>query len=298
MIADSLSFSRCVCSVMSMVLDATCKTVPTSKCLLNIQEERGKGALHNQVNNSDCNRLFLHIQIVTRSFSSPHHQPPPPTEYTVWNGLIDRRVVFDDKLWPRDPCKSVQVKWYGEDVGEENEDACYDNISPWDVVPASHFQQDAIDQKLRAEIEKALDIWRGSNLEETEPFLNNPADDVGNPYLQVVQLPMYINLIQDRLKNDYYRSIESLRADIDMLFTNCAKYNQNDNEICMTSKVVRAGLLSLVEQANRECFDGPVVPNLPVLGSYGYGGPSSNYGHNNTGSSNKRGKACRKKRKR
>jgi len=215
--------------------------------------------------------------------TTPHH--PHYSDYIVYDGLVERRVVFKDTLWPHNPCKSVLVKWSEEDVEEENEenegDICYDNISPWDLVPAVHFHQDAIDQKLRADIENALEIWLRSNLEQVKPFLNNPADVVGDRYLQVVQLPMYISLIRDRLENGYHRSIDSLFADINMLFTNCAKFNGIDSEICMSSKVVCDNFLSLVKQANNNCFDGPVqVPQAVPISSvfYGYGGKKGGRG--------------------
>jgi hypothetical protein len=109
---------------------------------------------------------------------------------------------------------------------------------------------------------------------------------------------MYISLIRNRLENGYHRSIDSLFADINMLFTNCAKFNGIDSDICMSSKIVCDNFLSLVKQANNNCFN--EVHVVPILSDFdGYSGTSSsNYSNTGRPKKKKGGRGGAKKRKR
>ncbi len=50
-------------------------------------------------------------------------------------------------------------------------------------------------------------------------------------YYQMIEVPMYILKIRNRLKNDYYTNIYSVRSDMKLICDNCLKYNKEDSDV-------------------------------------------------------------------
>jgi hypothetical protein len=50
-------------------------------------------------------------------------------------------------------------------------------------------------------------------------------------YLEMIEVPMYLSLIQKRLRGNYYTNKLSVIADMELLKENCYKYNEDGNDI-------------------------------------------------------------------
>ena len=66
---------------------------------------------------------------------------------------------------------------------------------------------------------------------------------------------MYIDLIRRRLNNKYYRHIEALEFDIDLIYKNCAFFNAEGTSIVADAN-------ELVIQMKRIIFDGIYVEGI------------------------------------
>jgi len=57
---------------------------------------------------------------------------------------------------------------------------------------------------------------------------------------------MYLNLIQERLSNDYYSNMSSVIADFDLICENALKYNEEESDIYELARQMREKFVSLV----------------------------------------------------
>ncbi len=64
----------------------------------------------------------------------------------------------------------------------------------------------------------------------------NEKKDKAEDYYTLIVAPMYISLIKERLKNVYYNSIDSIRADINLLQLNACTFNSENSKISQYSK--------------------------------------------------------------
>ena len=62
----------------------------------------------------------------------------------------------------------------------------------------------------------------------------------------MIECPMYLNLIQERLSNDYYSSMTSVIADFDLICDNALKYNEEESDIYELARQMRDKFVSLV----------------------------------------------------
>jgi len=74
-------------------------------------------------------------------------------------------------------------------------------------------------------------------------------------YYCTIPVPMYIDLIRRRLNNKYYRHIEALEFDIDLIYKNCAFFNAEGTSIVADAN-------ELVIQMKRIIFDGIYVEGI------------------------------------
>ena len=49
-------------------------------------------------------------------------------------------------------------------------------------------------------------------------------------YLCMIEVPMYLQIIRQRLQNNYYTNKNSVVSDMELIKENCYKYNEDDNE--------------------------------------------------------------------
>ena len=125
-------------------------------------------------------------------------------KYTLYDGIVLYRDVFDVKDWPHNPCKSLHVKWTAD---EDEED-----LSPWDVVPVGSnnnkkkMKQQAmnvLDPRVCRLVVSKWTLWIEENEHKAIDFISSPMDVPG--YLNMVALPIWIDLLKTRLVKGYYR---------------------------------------------------------------------------------------------
>ena len=79
-------------------------------------------------------------------------------------------------------------------------------------------------------------LKRIMKMKEADPF-NNPVDPVklGIPdYLEVVQRPMDLGTIRDRLeKGEVYNTVNDVFEDVALVWSNCRKYNDEGDPIVL-----------------------------------------------------------------
>lgn len=75
---------------------------------------------------------------------------------------------------------------------------------------------------LLAELEAHQDAW---------PFLT-PVNQKAVPgYRKVIKKPMDFSTIREKLTNNQYLNLETFIVDVNLVFENCEKFNEDDSEI-------------------------------------------------------------------
>ena len=67
-------------------------------------------------------------------------------------------------------------------------------------------------------------------------FLNAVDKNYYSDYLNFVEVEMNINFILERLGNKYYFCKESLFKDIELIESNCKRFNEPDSDISLLSE--------------------------------------------------------------
>lgn len=66
-------------------------------------------------------------------------------------------------------------------------------------------------------------------------------------YLYCVEVPICIDRIEKRLRTGYYRSIESLTLDVDLLVRNSETFNGLEHEVTKNAIRIRTELLRIIQ---------------------------------------------------
>ena len=165
---------------------------------------------------------------------------------TVW------RITNSDPDWPHSPYECIEVRYDDTSSASVNEEIA--RLSPWEMKPlfSDHFlteeesksdQPDSfgeyevkcptLDSDASERIANAL-----SSAIEIQDFqsFQYPVDQSKYPdYAQVVPVPIDLSMITQRLKNDFYRQIEAVERDIEMIHSNCVLYNLDESPIAIAS---------------------------------------------------------------
>ena len=166
--------------------------------------------------------------------------------FTEYDGIVLHRDILDTKDWPHNPCKSVHVKWKGDDDDT-------DNLSPWDFIPTVRNLKevkDVMPSKINTEINKRWASWLSRNKSKTTHFLNSPMEIQG--YLNIVAMPMWIKLMRKRLVKGYYRSADNLIGDVNLMHHNCSIYNQKASDIYKYSRIIHKNLIQIINDVVRD----------------------------------------------
>lgn len=138
--------------------------------------------------------------------------------------------------WPASPWENVQVRTVtgasssSGDVIDE-----YDRISPWEAIPITdgdiYEATMGLDQTISDSIEMSIGELMENENEIFNPFEFEVDSELFPDYYTIIQVPMYVDLIRRRLKNSYYRQVEALEFDFDLIYSNCVQYNSKDAAI-------------------------------------------------------------------
>lgn len=114
-----------------------------------------------------------------------------------------------------------------------------------DVAPTSYLQEEQANQ-----INELIDVMRQNRKQQNEIF-GVPVDiKLWKNYLLYVQVPIDLSLIQDRIKNLYYRSERSLLFDIELVRSNAYKFNEPQSVVCQQAEVLIKVMTSIVQNFN------------------------------------------------
>ena len=78
-----------------------------------------------------------------------------------------------------------------------------------------------------------------------KPFMKRVPDNVAKDYRDIIAGEMFIELILERIINDYYRSVKAILADFDQIGLNARIYNGEDHPLTIDAK-------KLIEQIKRQ----------------------------------------------
>ncbi|XP_018585014.1 nuclear body protein SP140-like protein isoform X2 [Scleropages formosus] len=85
---------------------------------------------------------------------------------------------------------------------------------------------------------------------KSAPFLDNPCNL--QRYCEVIEKPMWLEKIKQNLLNKKYKVIEEFVTDMHLIFSNCAKYNQNKSNTCF--RKFGEDLKELFDDELKMCF--------------------------------------------
>lgn len=156
-----------------------------------------------------------------------------------------------DVAWPNSPWGALEVVW------SETPDGSSDRVNPWEVSPV--FEAETIYSKEFAKfmlpkvelseanrISAAIEAFMDSEPQRLDPFRYEIDSKVFVDYYAQVPLPMYVDLIVNRLHHGYYRQLEALEFDIHLIYRNCCRYNREDADIVKDASFLRDQLLLIV----------------------------------------------------
>lgn len=101
--------------------------------------------------------------------------------------------------------------------------------------------------RVRAAVRRALHTVMNLDPNVNELFSDHVDTSKYTDYLEMVEVPMYLSLIQKRLRSNYYTNKLSIIADMELMKENCYKYNEDGNDIFELACQVYGKFKSLVD---------------------------------------------------
>ncbi|CAN8285870.1 unnamed protein product [Cochlearia groenlandica] len=161
-----------------------------------------------------------------------------------WEGRIESSQVKSNEF-PDSPWEIYRVVY---ETGDTN------LHSPWEFEnPQFHWENSTIDEKQR---EKLLSLFAGlvkSISKHQDSYgiqkLNEAAQKMD--FCNRFPVPLYPELIQERLENQYYRSIGSFKHDVDAMLSNAESYFSTNVYMLPKIKRLRDKLTKTLRKASR-----------------------------------------------
>uniref|UniRef100_A0A0N4ZFJ7 galactosylgalactosylxylosylprotein 3-beta-glucuronosyltransferase n=1 Tax=Parastrongyloides trichosuri TaxID=131310 RepID=A0A0N4ZFJ7_PARTI len=147
-------------------------------------------------------------------------------------------------------------------------------FSPWEIMPKKHSRSSrdkATECELDelAKVEETSDDWGNftrievltraktvidalMNQPETKLFVEKVDLTMFEDYLLFVGEPIDLEIIKERLYNNYYRRLISLEDDIRNIVYNCISYNYEDSEYTDKSKAIVETIIAYIHNPNAE----------------------------------------------
>eukprot|EP00981_Chlorochromonas_danica_P005087 scaffold1034_cov175-Ochromonas_danica.AAC.13 len=161
-----------------------------------------------------------------------------------------------DADWQQSPWDALEVLF-----DDPQYNSLPTRVCPWEASPlstssdygqqlAERFKIPCLEENEIDRIEKAIEEMMRSSDDRYSPFEFEVDSSVFPDYYFCIPVPVYIDLIRRRLRNKYYRQVESLDYDINLLFFNCQFFNSQDSAIVETAAELRDKLHDIVYRAN------------------------------------------------
>lgn len=138
--------------------------------------------------------------------------------------------------WKNSPFESIVVDWGN---GEPT------NISPWEIAMHNGREIKYVDTSVRIDgVEKGMIGALNAIIADQRYtlFQHCPNPETFADYNKFVTSPMSLQFILERLENGYYRTIDSISADIQLLYTNSVLYNDSNSHITTQAKELQSNL--------------------------------------------------------
>eukprot|EP01035_Chromulina_nebulosa_P017150 gene17150-22664_t len=202
-----------------------------------------------------CNKVQWHegirISVTYRDLPKPSTSPSVLTSNQSSHTLVDhvytaRVVKLSDASseWPQSPWEALQIRFESENPLDEETN----NISPierigiWEAVPlidssnnysraCLRYPAPRLPNELCLSIENKIGRLIESHKDLYSPFEYEVDSTIFPEYYGVIPVPIYLDLIRRRLRNQYYRQIEALEFDIEEIHRNCLHFNVEGTEI-------------------------------------------------------------------
>ena len=200
----------------------------------------------------------------------------PNNSQEFYHGEVVDTLDSDPQQWPGSPWDSIKVSWNAKEVDGERTDFSGDPdiVSPWDLqkqdtdfapwnvkLTENKWSEDACANLL----EKLTGIMETE--ECAEPFIDPvPLESVPS-YGSIVPLPMDLTTICSRLKNGYYRHLEAVRGDLQLIHDNCLRFNVENCRISNLAKRLLPLLLNAVGETelDEDALNATNKSTAPVL---------------------------------
>lgn len=178
-------------------------------------------------------------------------------ELESYTGSINSVNDADPYRFPKSVWKSLTVEWHETFFGSSDKDG----YSPWEVQKKNDpvsirevvSQGVAVSPMICERIRSGLEDL----MEERYclPFVEEVNCDIVLGYSSAVEVPMELSLVCRRLENGFYRTIESIKFDIELIYSNCIKFNRSDSLITQDGLKVRQQALKIVKRAVAGMYD-------------------------------------------
>ncbi|KAL7551928.1 hypothetical protein ACHAWF_015148 [Thalassiosira exigua] len=152
-------------------------------------------------------------------------------DYTAFDGrLVDYAEMNEEKElhFVESGFNSLCMKWESESGCDDTDVAVF---SPWNIVVPNPTNQVPVVPKMgeeaRKNVKKALNVIKRFDPKVRDLFLDVVNTDRYIDYLEMVEVPMNLSLIQKRLLSNYYTNKNSVVADMELVRENCYKYNED-----------------------------------------------------------------------
>ena len=146
---------------------------------------------------------------------------------------------------------NLKIKYINEEDFEGNEEET--QISFWDIYLKDTIKIGEIWEKIQNKLLSHLSSIMEKNKNDLSLFFNlvDETKDGALNYYNIVPVPMYLNLIKERLKNKYYLTQESFKFDVNLILSNSKLYNENTSTIVKNSQILVNKLNEILDMINK-----------------------------------------------
>ncbi|VFQ65122.1 unnamed protein product [Cuscuta campestris] len=149
-----------------------------------------------------------------------------------WEGRIvnvqPKSIEYPDSPWER-----YIVRYKKGDPSEQH------RHSPWELFDSdTERKQPQIDEKIRARLLDAMDKLERSGNKVQDYYGVQKLKQVSHrsQFINRFPVPLSLDIIHSRLKNNYYRRVEAVKHDIEVMLSNAESYFGRSVELCKKIK--------------------------------------------------------------
>eukprot|EP00624_Nannochloropsis_granulata_P005788 evm.model.NODE_41432_length_12839_cov_26.576136.1 len=153
------------------------------------------------------------------------------------------------------PWKWLEIRWDEEGGGGGREGGRVEFVNAWEVLPAEAGEQMPFWEAPTLGREEREVLLEGlTALASTDEYYNFvppvPWEELPT-YPLVIALPMEYELILERLRGGFYRSLSALETDLKLVVTNCQLFNQPGSEIIESAKRMQAAAMEVLKEGKK-----------------------------------------------